>query len=394
MSEQIEPKSPASTENIKGQAAGLGVDEILKAAQAGLGEITQYRDTAKSAAASATESQKLIATVLTDAQAKLADISSAATQVAAAKTKITDEQAVIATKSDHIQKAQEHADKVRADLDRALTAATQQVTAAEAEKSNAKAAAENATKLLTDVQATKASVESDAATVATARKTAVESATLTKGLADKSAAVETSIAEYEKRLAEFDEQCANQLKTIETLLRGATSAGLAHSFDERRQTFLKPHNRWQWLFVGSVLAIVVLAVTGLWHVYNQATVPTYDELVRLWLARLPIAGALVWLALHASCESALAKRLEEDYGYKSAIASCFEGFRKQMLEINKDVAAGSPLAKLCGDTLTTLAAPPGRIYDKHKLTVTPTGELTEAVKAITEVAGAAKLGPK
>jgi hypothetical protein len=143
-----------------------------------------------------------------------------------------------------------------------------------------------------------------------------------------------------------------------------------------------------------VLAIVVVAISGLWHVYHAEKVPTYDELARLWLARLPIAGALVWLALHASRESALAKRLEEDYGYKSAVASCFEGFRKQMSEIGKDVPHDSPLAKLCEDTLAAIASPPGRIYDKHELTVSPSGELTEAAKAVVEVAGAAKLGTK
>jgi hypothetical protein len=48
---------------------------------------------------------------------------------------------------------------------------------------------------------------------------------------------------------------------------------------------------------------------------------------------------------------------------------------------------------LLDNTLTTIATPPGRIYDKHKLTVSPSGELTDAAKAAVEVAGAAKLGP-
>jgi hypothetical protein len=68
------------------------------------------------------------------------------------------------------------------------------------------------------------------------------------------------------------------------------------------------------LFVGSVLSLVALAISGFWHIYEVDKIPSYDELFRLWLARAPIAGALVWLAMHASRESALAKRLEEDYG--------------------------------------------------------------------------------
>lgn len=57
-------------------------------------------------------------------------------------------------------------------------------------------------------------------------------------------------------------------------------------------------------------ALVLLVISGLWHICQANTFPTYDELGRLWLARLPVAGALVWLAVYASHESALAKRLE------------------------------------------------------------------------------------
>jgi hypothetical protein len=366
------------------------IEEIVKNAQTALATITAQVETAKTTAASVEEFQKLAKAALTEAKDKLAEISAVATQMAAAKTQITDAQAVIASKSDHIQKAQEHADKVRADLDRQLTAATQQATEAEAKKSAAQSSADSAAKVLADVRAAKATTDTEAAAVAKSRKSAEESAAISKDLADKSATVEERISNYEKRLAEFDTKCSEQLNTIETLLRGATSAGLAHAFNERRETFLKPHNRWQLLFVSSVLAIVVLTITGLWHVYQTGTAPTYDELIRLWLARLPIAVALVWLALHASRESALAKRLEEDYGYKSAIAACFEGFRKQMSEIGKEVSPDSQLAKLCTNTLTTIATPPGRIYEKHSLVTTPSGELKEITKAAVDVISAAK----
>ena len=116
----------------------------------------------------------------------------------------------------------------------------------------------------------------------------------------------------------------------------------------------------------SVLAIVGVAVTGFYQIYHLPTAPTYEELVRLWLGRFPVAGALVWLALHASREAALAKRLEEDYGYKTAIASCVEGFQRQMSQFGKDVESNSPLARLLNDTLATIAALPGRIYEKHQ----------------------------
>lgn len=362
--------------------AATGANELLTNAQRVMEKISQFTETAKTAALAASESQRLAATALSDAQTKVTDITAIATQAVAARTQITDEQAVIATKSDHIQKAQEHADKIRGDLDRALTAATQQATEAEGQNSRAQSAADTAAELLTNIRTTKGSVETDAATIVSAREIATESAAQTKALADKAATVAERIAAYEKRLADLESQCTAQLQTITGLLPGATSAGLAHAFDERRQSFLNPSKRWQWLFVGSVCVIVLLTVQGLWHVYQTGTALTYDELLRLWLSRLPVVGALVWLAMYASRESALAKRLEEDYGYKSAIASTFLGFHRQMSEIGTAASSNLPLAKLCEDTLTTIASPPGRIYDKHQLTVYPTADLTDAAKTV------------
>lgn len=384
MSKEKEADSPDPSDISSNRSVA---EEALNIARDRLSLIEQMAEAAKKAASMAADSQRSIAELLSDAEAKLSEISSVATQALAAKTQITDEQAVIATKSDHVQKAQEHADKVRADLDRVLTAATQQATETEGQKSRAQSAADETAKVLMDIRTAKGSIDSDTAEVGALLESAKEAAATIKNLAEVSATVESRVADYEKRLAELERQSNSQLQTITGLLPGATSVGLAHAFDVRRQTFQKPSVRWQWLFVGSVLAIVVLAATGLWHVYASGTELTYDELLRLWLARLPIVGALVWLALYASRESALAKRLEEDYGYKSAIASSFVGFHKQMSEIGVVAGSNEPLAKLCADTLATISSPPGRIYDKHALTVSPTGELKDAANFVVQSKG-------
>ncbi len=313
-------------------------DESKTEAQNALAEINQLLESAKNTAAQ-------VVAASNEAKAKLEEITSAAAEATAAKTKITDLQTVIAAKSEHIEDARVHADKVRADLDGKLTEATQQATEAEGLKTRAQSAADGAAEILTAIRTTKGSAETDAEAVGKARGVAEESAEITKSLADKSATVEARVADYEKHLNELQTQSAGRLKTIDGLLPGATSAGLAYSLDKRRQSFLNPQKRWQAVFVCSLLAIIVVAVNGLLHVYQMKTVPTFDELARLWLARLPVAAALLWLALHASRETALAKRLEEDYGYKSAVASCFEGFRRQMAEISVELKSDSPLAK-------------------------------------------------
>lgn len=316
------------------------------------------------------------------AEAQLSELSIIATTATTARSQITDEQAVIAAKSTHIQGAQEHADRVRAELDRIQTSSAQTATEAEGHKARAQSANDTAAELLSNIRAYRITAESDLALTATARDSARSNSEVSKALAEKADAVEAKIAAYEARLAELEKQSRTQLETIIGLLPGATAAGLAHAFDDRRKTFLKPSTNWQWLFVGSVIALVALAATGLWSVYKNDVLLGWDNLARLWLARLPIAAALVWLALHASRESALAKRLEEDYGYKAAIAASFLGFQKQMADIESSVREGSPLSKLCADTLATIGSPPGRIYDKHHLTITPAGELAKAAAQV------------
>ena len=363
------------------QAAELAAaaQTVLREAESLFSNLTGKIDEAESTRVS-------VAAAAEATQAKVLEANTAATAVIAVLTQVTDDQAVIAAKSAHIQRAQEHADKVRTELDRIQTVATQHATEAEGQRTRAQTATDSVTELLATVRGHRASAETELAATIAARDLAKTAAETTKALADKSVTVEERITAYEARLADLETQCKAQLETITGLLPGATSAGLAHAFDDRRKTFLNPATRWQWIFVGSVGALVLLALTGLWNVYSASSLLGWDDLARLWLARLPIAGALIWLALHASRESALAKRLEEDYGYKAAIATSFQGFQKQMADIGTTAPAGSPLSKLCDDTLSTIASPPGRIYDKHRLTVSPTSELTDAAaKAMSQV---------
>jgi hypothetical protein len=360
------------------------VSEIVAAAQKALDDLTRQVEAAKQAATVAVEAQNAATSVASDAQSKLAEILEAATKAVALRTEITDNQAIIASKSAHIQDAQEHADKVRAELDRVLTAVTQKVTEAEGLSTRVESASKHAAELLAGLQSTNSSANTNAASVVASRDAAKDSAAITKALADRTEKIDARIADYEKRLAELEVEAKRQLTTIVGLLPGATSAGLAHAFDERRQTFLKPHGRWQFVFVASLLSLVFIAATGLWHIVSASSAVTYDELLRVWLARLPIAAALIWLALYASHESSLAKRLEEDYGYKATIAASFEGFNKQMSEIAAGIAPNTPLAKLCTDTLTTIGTPPGHIYEKHCLSPTPASEIREAITSVLE----------
>lgn len=346
--------------------------------------------TVATAATAATESQRLSKVALDDVQSKLAATNTVATAVAAAGAKINSEVAVIETHSKHIDAAKVHADAVRAALDTASTKVTQAATAAEGLQQRAQTAADTATTLLQDVQAAKTTTTTDASAITEALKVSKTYVVQTKSLADKSITVEEAIAAYERKLAELEEQTNEKLRTVERLLPGATSAGLAHEFNARSESFKAPRVRWQRIFMLALALLILLGLSGLIHVMQTGNALTYDELVRLWLSRLPIAGALLWLALHASRESALARRLEEDYGYKSAIASSFEGFQKQMKDIGDSAEDNGPLKQLCENTLATIATPPGRIYERHELTVSPSAEAVAITTSLLNMAKATK----
>lgn len=82
-----------------------------------------------------------------------------------------------------------------------------------------------------------------------------------------------------------------------------------------------------------------------------------------------------------------------DYGCSSrpnttaVIAASLQGFQKQRQEAAATVGAESPLGKLCHDTLVAVASPPGRIYEKHAPTVSPSGEIEELAGALLEALG-------
>lgn len=344
----------------------------------GLNELNALILAVKGKLIEAETSHARLTEMLNTAEAKVGEIINVASSAITIKTQIVDEQAVIAAKSSHIQDAQVHADSVRAELDRIQTSSTLQATEIEGLRQRVQNASEAGGTSLIEINSQKVAAEAASVVATNSRDEAVAAAAICKSLANKAETVEQAVVTYEQRLSVLEKQAETQLQTIVDLLPGATAAGLAHAFDDRRKTFLKPGVRWQWLFVGSVSLLAILALSGLSDVYRTMTPLTWDELVRLWLARLPIAGALIWLALHASREAALAKCLEEDYGYKAAIAASFQGFQKQMTDIANSTAENSPLGKLCGDTLATIANPPGRIYEKHQLTVTPSGELAAA----------------
>ena len=74
--------------------------------------------------------------------------------------------------------------------------------------------------------------------------------------------------------------------------------------------------------------LLIFGLVDISQIVEEQT--TWDAIQRHTLSRLPVTIPLIWVALYAGRHYSLALRLQEDYAYKEAISTAFEGYRKEM----------------------------------------------------------------
>lgn len=336
----------------------------------------------KASAAASTETTQATAHTATENGARLESLRTVAEQ----------SQGAIVTKSEQIESARIHAEKTRSELDRVFTESQQSATQSEAAHQASRATSEAINQLHTAASVSKANAESASEAVTKLRLQCEADSAVTKKLAELAQLTEQKVAAYETHLAELEKVAADRLKVIEALLPGATSAGLASAFNDRRAYFTQPQIIWQCFFVTSILSLLGLAFWELSHFpesNNPASDLSWDRLLVSLLRRLPIALPLIWLAIHSAHKAALAQRVEEDYAFKETVSRAFEGYRREMAELGEKAVPNSVLLRLCEGVLSVITDPPGRIYEKHKLNTTPLEQFADSVGPIGD--GVAKL---
>jgi hypothetical protein len=174
---------------------------------------------------------------------------------------------------------------------------------------------------------------------------------------------------HEKRVATLTGELQDLIHRVEGLLPGATSAGLASSFNKQRSRFTSPQKQWLWTFVACIGALVVLALPSFLAAIglNWSSHPTDESWSAAWrnlVLRLPIVFPVVWLAIYAGRNYMMSLRMEEDYAYKEAISTAFEGYKREMEKIGADVGEKpTPITILCTNILRAISERPGRIYE-------------------------------
>lgn len=185
----------------------------------------------------------------------------------------------------------------------------------------------------------------------------------------EAAEAQKNVNEYEDKLVKLIKDFSELNKKIEGLLPNATSAGLASAFRNQQERFKKPQKNWLYTFVTSIVILLIIGGIGLPSL--QAN-DSWDAILRHLMIRLPLIVPLVWIGIYAGRNYMLALRVEEEYAFKEAVSTSFEGYKREMTEIS---ASGNnetrPLIVLCENVLMTLAQRPGRIYEGRHEDITP-----------------------
>jgi hypothetical protein len=122
---------------------------------------------------------------------------------------------------------------------------------------------------------------------------------------------------------------------IESLLPGATSAGLATAYRQMKRSFDRPIRIFEKVFYGAVALLIVTALFSAfdsmgWHEVKFAKFDSWDAAFKALLNKLPLYGALIWLAFFASKRRSENQRLQQEYAHKEALAKSYNSYKKQI----------------------------------------------------------------
>lgn len=129
---------------------------------------------------------------------------------------------------------------------------------------------------------------------------------------------------------------------IESLLPGATSAGLASAYHDLSVSFVKPIIIYTCLFFLSIVVLLGLALyftnqnTILTVVSTTSDITILKDIGIFLLQRLPIVLPVIWLAIFASKRRSEAERLKQEYAHKEALAKSYQSFKLQIEELDSE----------------------------------------------------------
>lgn len=127
---------------------------------------------------------------------------------------------------------------------------------------------------------------------------------------------------------------------IESLLPGATSAGLASAYQSLKESFKTPIANYTRNFYFSLGLIAIGTV--LFAIQSVSTFPlkitfteikSWDEILRRMVGNAGYFIPTIWLALFSATRRSQYERLQQEYAHKEAFASSYESYKQQLHDL-------------------------------------------------------------
>lgn len=222
--------------------------------------------------------------------------------------------------------------------------------------------------------------------------------------------------EFLERRFELDEfkteqkQCYQELKTqIESLLPGATSAGLSSAYSEMYDQFSKEvrvYGRYFYASIAILLSIIVIVnMPSIWNYIISLFQDEYPKgifinsfkvaiphgsftlngqevslgnraitILDSFIYKLPFILPAIWLVLFVSRRRNEAQRLAQEYAHKKVLAKSYESYKQQIEKLSTE-EQNKLLPILMENMLKAIALNPAETLDKNHKEPTPIEEV-------------------
>ena len=169
-------------------------------------------------------------------------------------------------------------------------------------------------------------------------------------------------------------------KQIQSLLPGATSAGLSSAYHEMRNKFSKSA---VWYGIGFYVSLIVLSLV-IYCVRNLSIIEEIPldkglgiSLLALFgnfAVKLPFILPALWFVIFVSKRRSEAERLTQEYAHKESLAKSYDSYKQQIKELSEK-NENELLPILMGNMIKAIALNPAETLDKKHQSDSPISEV-------------------
>lgn len=185
----------------------------------------------------------------------------------------------------------------------------------------------------------------------------------------RSGGLKSRLTQKEKDADDFlntqEEKYEQLFKKIESLLPGATSAGLAEAYYNQKSSYERPIRTWATFFI---IALVGIIAIGLMSFQDAIGI---EKAFSKIAARTPFYFALIWLATFSSKQYRQNKMLEQEYAHKEVLAKSYQGYKREFESQGKTAVDKEVLAGLNKVLIDAVAKNPSEMLDDGRSDDTP-----------------------